>query len=127
MFDHGDHDPAALAIHQHCQHPQQLICNWHWKKGRSREETEASLRKVFEADPALMDTFLDTYTQEGWEVESGLPVSADLRQQNHKNNASVILATMNLKVSVLAMVLKMDEPEYCLDGEPERLTVHQFA
>ncbi|CAI9007787.1 hypothetical protein EMIT0324P_70248 [Pseudomonas chlororaphis] len=63
---------------------------WYWQKGRDKAEVEAHLRGFFDANPTSLDDFLDTYIGEGWELESGLPVRSDLRQNNYDEIVLVI-------------------------------------
>ena len=100
---------------------------WYWQHGRNREEIETRLREVFDKDPAKLDDFLDTYIGEGWEVESGLPVRSDLRRESYNSIASIISPNYvfdNLRTRYGA---ELDAPQYYQDGEPARITAHQFA
>ncbi|MEW5695747.1 MULTISPECIES: KAP family P-loop NTPase fold protein [Pseudomonas fluorescens group] len=100
---------------------------WYWQHGRNREEIEARLREVFDKDPAKLDDFLDTYIGEGWEVESGLPVRSDLRRESYNSIASIISPNYvfdNLRTRYGA---ELDAPQYYQNGEPARITAHQFA
>jgi len=100
---------------------------WYWQHGRNREEIEARLRELFDKDPAKLDDFLDTYIGEGWEVESGLPVRSDLRRESYNSIASIISPNYvfdNLRTRYGA---ELDAPQYYQNGEPARITAHQFA
>lgn len=100
---------------------------WYWQHGRNREEIEARLRELFDKYPAKLDDFLDTYIGEGWEVESGLPVRSDLRRESYNSIASIISPSYvfdNLRARYGA---ELDDPQYYQDGEPARMTAHQFA
>ena len=100
---------------------------WYWQHGRNREEIEARLREIFDKDPAKLDDFLDTYIGEGWEVESGLPVRSDLRRESYDSIASIISPNYvfdNLRNRYGA---ELDTPQYYQNGEPARITAHQFA
>ncbi|TYO74673.1 AAA family ATPase [Pseudomonas sp. CK-NBRI-02] len=100
---------------------------WYWRHGRNRGEIEARLLEIFDQDPAKLDDFLDTYIGEGWEVESGLPVRSDLRRESYDSIASIISPNYvfdNLRTRYGA---ELDAPQYYQDGEPARMTAHQFA
>ncbi|MNV03569.1 KAP family P-loop domain protein [compost metagenome] len=100
---------------------------WYWQKGRNQEEVEANLRALFDADPACMDRFLDTYIGEGWELESGLPIRSDLRRNTYDDIASLIspdyiAANLRSRYGV-----ELDDPQYHQEGTPARMTAHQFV
>ncbi|MCI1011387.1 AAA family ATPase [Pseudomonas oryzihabitans] len=100
---------------------------WYWRHGRNREEIEARLHEIFDQDPVKLDEFLDTYVREGWAVESGLPVRSDLRRESYDSIASIISPNYvfdNLRTRYGA---ELDAPQYYQDGEPARMTAHQFA
>ncbi|MBK4987588.1 AAA family ATPase [Pseudomonas sp. S37] len=100
---------------------------WRWLLGGTQEEIEAGLRAIFDKDPAMVDVFLDTYIGEGWEVESGLPVRSDLGRENYNSIASIISPGYifdNLRARYGG---ELDDPDYYQDGEPAKITAHQFA
>lgn len=100
---------------------------WYWEKGRGQAEIEASLRALFDAEPARVDDFLEAYGGEGWEVDSGLPVRSDLRRETYDAIALLIspaYITANLRSRYGA---ELDDPQYYQDGSPARITAHQFV
>lgn len=100
---------------------------WYWQHGRNREEIEARLRDIFDKDPAKLDDFLDTYIGEGWEVESGLPVRSDLRRESYNSIASIISPNYIFDNLRARYGVELDDPQYYQNGEPARITAHQFA
>lgn len=99
---------------------------WYWEKGRGQVEIEASLRALFDAEPARMDDFLETYVGEGWELESGLPVRSGFRRETYDAISLLISPTYvaaNLRSRYGA---ELDDPQYYQDGASARVTAHQF-
>ena len=100
---------------------------WYWKKGRGQEEIEASLRALFDAEPARADDFLETYIGEGWELDSGLPVRLDLRRETYDDIASLISPNYIVTNLRARYGVELDDPQYHQEGTPARITAHQFA
>ncbi|MFI8730411.1 P-loop NTPase fold protein [Stutzerimonas kunmingensis] len=100
---------------------------WYWQKGRGQEEIEASLRALFDAEPTRVDDFLETYSGEGWEVESGLPVRSDLRRETYDALALLISPTYIAANLRSRYGVELDDPQYYQDGTPARITAHQFV
>lgn len=100
---------------------------WYWQKGRNQEEVEANLRALFDANPACMDDFLDTYIGEGWELESGLPVRSDLRRNTY-DDISLLISPDYIAANLRSRYgAELDDPQYHQEGTSARMTAHQFV
>ncbi|MER2906774.1 KAP family P-loop NTPase fold protein [Morganella morganii] len=99
---------------------------WYWQKGRNKAEIESRLCAIFDAEPARVDEFLENYIGEGWIVDSGLPVRADMMRENYDAIALLIspdYIAANLRSRYGS---ELDDPQYHYSGESALLTAHQF-
>lgn len=102
---------------------------WMWQRVSGREAVADALQSRFDAHPAEVDTFLDRFVGEGWEVESGLPRRSDLDRRAYDNIIGLIAPEYVLANLKQRYGTALDIPQYHLGDHVSHETrfAHQFV
>ena len=101
-----------------------------WAGFADKGETEAYLKKMFDAGPGYAARFVTFFLPSAWDMETGLPVNAPLSRSGYDAIARLIDPKLVLAALRNVYGAELDKPQYMeglVSKSREQAAAHQFA